>query len=315
VEQIEIRLFKKFSLCQSKADLDLSQSQKALELLGYLLLFRDQPHHRENLSEKLWGNLKIENRKAYLRKALWQLHAFLETTFGSNAVLQVIVDSEWLQMNLADSWLDVVEFEAAYSRVVSMRGSNLSPEDYTQLRTVVYDVYRGDLLEGWYQEWCIFERERYKEMLYQIINKLMAFCESNDDFKDGIEHGIALLRREPAHERTHRRLMRLYYLSGDRYAALRQFQECSRVLKKGFGVEPGIRTQQLRHYIENEEHTLVTSKFPDVALGEKSGSMAEVIAALGHITQKIKDQTNRQSVLLQQVETLVTELHHTETDK
>ena len=35
-------------------------------------------------------------------------------------------------------------------------------------------LYRGDLLTGWYQDWCLIERERYQCMFVSLLDKLMA---------------------------------------------------------------------------------------------------------------------------------------------
>ena len=37
-------------------------------------------------------------------------------------------------------------------------------------------VYRGDLLEGCYQDWCLFERERLQNAYLAMLDKLMVRC-------------------------------------------------------------------------------------------------------------------------------------------
>jgi DNA-binding SARP family transcriptional activator len=55
--------------------------------------------------------------------------------------------------------------------------------------------------------------------------------EVDGDYPRALRHGTARLRSETAHERTHRRMMRLYHRLGDRTAALRQYQSCGRMSK------------------------------------------------------------------------------------
>jgi DNA-binding SARP family transcriptional activator len=54
-----------------------------------------------------------------------------------------------------------------------------------------------------------------------------------------------------AHERIHRRLMRLYYLAGDRTAALRQYERCVTLLREELGVDPSERTVALYRQIRS----------------------------------------------------------------
>ena len=49
---------------------------------------------------------------------------------------------------------------------------------------------------------------------------------------------MQLLRTDCTHDRTHRQLMQLYALTGDRSMALRQFEQCRAALAQEFGVPP-----------------------------------------------------------------------------
>jgi hypothetical protein len=40
-------------------------------------------------------------------------------------------------------------------------------EAQAQLLKDAVNLYCGDLLEGWYQDWCLFERERLQSILPQ----------------------------------------------------------------------------------------------------------------------------------------------------
>jgi hypothetical protein len=61
----------------------------------------------------------------------------------------------------------------------------------------------------------------------------------------GIAHGMEILRYNNARERTHLRLMRLHYCSGDRASALRQYERCAAVLEDEFGAAPAQSTVAL----------------------------------------------------------------------
>ena len=45
---------------------------KSMELLGYLLLFPNRPHHRETLANQLWSGDSSVNSKKHLRYVIWQ---------------------------------------------------------------------------------------------------------------------------------------------------------------------------------------------------------------------------------------------------
>jgi two-component SAPR family response regulator len=116
-------------------------------------------------------------------------------------------------------------------------------------------LYRGSLLENWYQDWCIIDRERFQNMYVAMLGKIMLHCQSVGAYTEGIDYGHTLLSIDDANEQTYRRLMRLYYLDGDRTTALRQYQRCEAILRSEFQVKPSYRTALLYELIrEGRSH-------------------------------------------------------------
>jgi hypothetical protein len=142
---------------------------------------------------------------------LWQLRNTLDATKNealSDRVL--LVDPEWVQIKPeADLGLDVALFEQAFSRTQGVRGRELDSQHVQILQSAV-DLYRGGLQESWYQDWYLYEREHFQHMYLIMLDKLMGYCEAHCACETGLTYGALILRCEKAHERTHRRLMRLY---------------------------------------------------------------------------------------------------------
>jgi DNA-binding SARP family transcriptional activator len=246
MSQLNVRLFGKFSLLQNDCELECIQSAKAKELFCYLLLHRDQPHSREILATVLWGECTTAQSKKYLRQTLWQLQQALRLVSPLNGQSEFLqVDTECVRLELgADLWLDVGIFEQAFRPVQGVAGERLDERRASELRKAVA-LYQGCLLEGWYQDWCLYHRERLENNYLTMLDKLMAYSEVHRDYEAGIAFGERLLYQDRARERSYYRLMRLHYLAGDRAGALRQYQRCKAALKEELGVEPGKRTVEL----------------------------------------------------------------------
>lgn len=303
MSQPKIHLFKKFSVQADGQEITYLRSQKVQELFCYLLIYQSQAHHRAVLADQLWGTMKIGNTKTYLRKALWQLQVSLNLVSERLAEKILRIDSEWLRIDLRDScWMDISHFEWAHKQVKGIRGSDLDHRQYLDLKSAV-DLYEGDLLIGWYQDWCIFERERYKEMLLEMVNKLMGYCEANHDFETGIEYGDMLLRFDRAHERTHRRLMRIHYLSGNRAMALRQFEKCKQALKEELSVEPSRVTYQLFAQIRDEEEKLLAEPVA-ATKPDSTQSLLSVVESLSRIKKRLAKQVSDQKKLFAEIQAL-----------
>ena len=161
----------------------------------------------------------------------------------------LLVEPEWIRINpRANVWLDVAIFEDAFTMVRGLPGDVMDTEQARALNLVV-QLYGGDLLEGWYQDWCIFERERLQSIYIALLDKLMGYFEAHGYYEDGILYGSRILGFDRARERTHRSLIRLHYLADDRTGAIRQYQRCVQALEEELGVKPAKRTEELHALI------------------------------------------------------------------
>lgn len=254
MSKLYIRLFGKLTIAARPQPATILEGAKVQELFSYLLLYRDRPHAREALATLLWCDASATQSKSYLRKTLWQLQSELER-FVVEADLPYLlqVDGEWVQLNTNRlAWLDVAQFEHAFEQVRDTPGQTWDEQTARCVATAV-SLYRSDLLEGCYQEWCLFERERLQRIYLILLEKLMHYCEAQGQYETGIGYGSRVLRLDLARENTHRSLMRLHYLAGNRSEALRQYNRCVAILRDELGVAPGRRTKALYEQLVAEE--------------------------------------------------------------
>jgi DNA-binding SARP family transcriptional activator len=249
VASFQVRLFGKFNAHRDQQELDCFPSAKAKELFCYLLLHRDRPHPRETLATLFWGECTPEQTRKYLRQTLWQLQHALQELSGRDCPDVMRVEKGSVRLDTgSDFWLDVTEFEQAFQPVKGIAGEQMDMVCAGALRKAV-SLYEGSLLEGWYQDWCLYHRERLENTYLAMLDKLMAYCEIHEEYEAGISYGENLLLQDRARERTYCRLMRMRYFTGDRAGALREFQRCEVALKEELGVAPAKQTLELREQI------------------------------------------------------------------
>jgi DNA-binding SARP family transcriptional activator len=253
-------------------------SGKLEELFCFLLLHRQRMTSRETLAALLWGETTTAQSKKYLRDALWKLQEKLSLAQEETPVL--LVSPECVRLHpRVDVWTDVTEFETAFAQVEGVPGAALPPEQAQGLQRAA-ELYRGELLEGWYQDWCLCERVRLQEIYQKILHKLMNWCEAKGQYEQGLHYGDALLRHDAAQERAHRAMMRLRYLAGDRTGAMRQYERCAALLHQELGVKPARRTADLYEQIRADqmEHLLPSAPAPVVAPVPAASQMANLLA-------------------------------------
>ena len=294
MSRLHVRLFGK--LCVSRDDhvVDGLTSCKVQGLLCYLLLHRDRLHSREALAGLLWADCSTAQSKKYLRQALWQLQAALSPHGRPSDVRTLLVESDSVRLNPgAGIWLDIEVFEQAFELTRGVPSDQLDATQAGTLRDAA-DMYQGHLLEGWYHDWCLSERERLQDMYLAMLDKLMDYCGAHRDYESAMAYGARILRCDRARECTHQRLMRLQYVAGDRAGALRQYQRCVAALDEELGVEPSEATRAL--YDDIRVGRLGSAPVAKGANGPAGGPLEDVLsrlkqldASLARLQQQVRE--------------------------
>ena len=307
MNELTIGLFGAFDVRYAGQPVTGLDARKAQEMLAFLLLQRSRAHSREYLAEMLWGQRAPAQSKKYLRQTLWQVQSALAGN-GLAGSSPLLVDGEWVRVNESSQLeLDVALFETAYDQAQGVPGRGLDEPRAASLRQAVA-IYRGDLLPGCYEDWCIFERERLQNMYLAMLDKLIDCCQQHGQYEVGLGYGEMILRYDRARERTHRRMMRLFYLAGDRTSALRQYDRCAEALARELDVSPSRSTALLAEQIRSEQlpardPTLTVAANPPAQSSDEV--LTDVLQRL-HQTQKVLAVAHRQVQLdIQRVENLL----------
>ncbi len=188
-------------------------TRKALSLFAYLVLHSDVPRSREELATLFWGDTDDTRSRRSLATALWRIRQLL----AQDDLL--LADSVTVQFNPdRRCWIDVNEFSACLH----------APVRIENLQRAV-DLYRGDLLEGFYDDWCLEHRFRFEAMYLDALCQLIESSEAGGDFKAMLAYAEKALARDPLQENLYLAAMRAYCALGDRTSARRQWIACCRV--------------------------------------------------------------------------------------
>jgi WD40 repeat protein/DNA-binding SARP family transcriptional activator len=224
------------------------RSARLQALLAYLALEAVRPHTREALAALFWPDESDQVAKQNLRQALYQLRQLL----GEQAEPFLLVTRDTVQFNPAGSCaLDV----SAFMRYLK----------HGQLQEAA-ELYQGELLaqltsgSDSFEEWLVLRREQLHILAVDALHQLAEQALAGAENAQAQLYARRQLALEPWREQAHRQLMLALARSGDRSAALAQYETCRRVLADELGVEPEretsalyeqIRANQLR--IENVE--------------------------------------------------------------
>ena len=187
---------------------------------------------------------------ADLRHALANLRKAIADATAQPPFL--LITQTTLQFNLAsDATVDVVEFMALLND-----GQALTPAD----RQAALALRHGPFLDGFslsgspqFEEWMVVTAEQVAHLARQASARLADECEEHGDFAQATVWTRRQLALEPWNEEVHQRLIRQLAQSGQRSAALHQYEICRRMLANELGVEPQPATQALVAAIRDGE--------------------------------------------------------------
>ena len=224
------------ALAQDGVPIPGLKSSKGQALLCYLAVSGKQVT-RSTLAGMLWMDMPESQARMNLRKALNRLKPLCT---------HLLIDRETLAFDYSSPhWLDVKEFETATA----------DQADFQRLQ-YAESLYHGDFLIGaeydampLFSDWVLNQRARLRESAVICLQTLIRHFTNLRDYPAAIHYVRRLLSIENWSEEAHCELMRLLYLSGQRSAAIKQYDLCRRILKDELGVEPSPATFDLYRHI------------------------------------------------------------------
>lgn len=291
---LRVYLFGCPRICRDGAETSQATTRPAFALLSYLLLNGRRMHPREAVAERIWGDTAEEKARGALRTTLWRLRGELEPEgIARGAVLRAERSGE-IGLNWESGlWCDACAFEAAVAPNALEPGRPISGAAAARLEEAV-DLYLGDLMEGYYANWIIAERERLNHLYGAALVALLGEARRTGAWSTAIALGRRILAADPLRESVHREVIRCHMALGQRTEALKQFALCAEVLRRELGVAPMPETLALQAELLSAESGPAPRR-PESrreitdALGAVETAMRQLAAAHA----RLKDQERR----------------------
>ena len=223
------------------------RTHKTGALLAYLAFYRDQRQAREMLVDLLWPESDATRGPRSLSTALASLRRQLDPPGVPRGTL-LQADRFSVQLNPAAVTTDVAEFEAALLAAEQARNET----ERRQFLQTAMDLYRGELLPGYYQEWVLPEQRQLNELFFQAAQALIQHLERVGDWEPALEVSRRAVGIDPWREEGQEGLMRLLVAAGKPSAALQQYREWERILREELGTTPPDTTRQQAQEIESQ---------------------------------------------------------------
>ncbi len=224
--RIRLYLLDGFALHHDSSQVSVPESGQRLVAL---LALKQTRLPRAFVAGMLWPEASERQAHACLRTAVWRLQRLCPGLLAASAS----------ELGLPpEVVVDVREFVRNATRLLSRPIQAGSPD-------LDWPVSVGELLPGWYDDWVLFERERMRQLHLHILEAVADALSASGRFGTALEAALRALQIDPLRESAHRLVMEIHLAEGNIWEALRQYQECSRLLWEELQVAPSGRMREL----------------------------------------------------------------------
>lgn len=227
-------------------------------LLSYLAIEADRPHTRIYLAYMLWPDQPEAQALNNLRQTLTRLRQALSKASENGVALSITTRT--LQLNSHAIALDVQQFRQLLAECKTHPHSNIEQcgDCIPKLERAV-KLYKGEFLQGLslrhsqpFTEWASYVREELHQQMIFALQTLAQHHESRGAYTEARAVLARLLAMEPWQEEAHLQLIRVFAKSGQRTAAILQYETCRRVLQEELGIAPSTEINALYEQIRND---------------------------------------------------------------
>ena len=206
-----------------------------------LLSLSDAPLARHYAAGALWGDSTERHALASLRSALWKLR--------DNGLELIEHVGDTLRLS---GQVDVDVRRATHLARDLMRG-----RFEEQALGLLEPPLLSELLPGWYDDWVLVERERYRQLSLHAFELLCEHLTEQSRFGPAVLAGLAAVSREPLRESGYRALMKAYLAEGNVCEAMRSYDQYTLIAARELGIGPSPQMRALLDRVAQHREPVV----------------------------------------------------------
>jgi DNA-binding SARP family transcriptional activator len=230
IPMLALSLINDFELrCDGKLIPTLPSAQR---LICFLAL-HNKPLRRSYVGSALWLESSEARAKASLRSSLWRVPT-------PSGVAVVKASKTHMLLNPAIE----VDLHSVIARVHAVLDGNAADRDVVGAARELCAI-GADILPGWYDDWVIMERERFRQLRLHALDQIGEHLLQTGRYADASQVGLSCVKIEPLRETAHRLLVRIHLREGNMAEAIRQYRHFASMLRDELGVPPSAAMREL----------------------------------------------------------------------
>jgi DNA-binding SARP family transcriptional activator len=223
---------------------DAWTTRRARDIFCFIASRRHRRASKDTLIDIFWGETDFEAvmrnfhpTVSHIRKALNR-----NEPFKQNFLLYR--EGDYLLNPELAFYLDTEEFDCMVAKGESARRAGAHECALAHYEEAL-KLYRGEFMQGSYDEWVEEQRTYYRAQYLQLLEALIFAAQTAAEWLRALQLTQQVLREDPFREDIHCVVMRAHAAQGNRSAVKEQYNTLHKLLRDELGIEPAGETQKL----------------------------------------------------------------------
>jgi ATP/maltotriose-dependent transcriptional regulator MalT len=219
-------------------------TRRARDILCFIASRRHRRVSKDTIIDTFWGEADFGSVEKNFHPTISHIRKALNSNQPLKQNFLLYRDGDY-QLNPEFSYrIDTEEFDRLVTEGDAARRSR-DPEAFAKAYESAAALYRGEFMQGDYDEWVEEQRSYYREQYLRLLEILAQTAQKAGDWSRSLSLAQQILREDPFREDVHCHCMRAHAAQGNRVAVREQYEALRKLLRKELGVEPAAETQRV----------------------------------------------------------------------
>ena len=223
---------------------DAWTTKRARDILCFIASRRHRRASKDTIIDTFWGEADFEAVEKNFHPTVSHIRKALNSNQPLKQNFLLYRDGDYMLNPEFSYRIDTEEFDRLLTEGEAARRAR-QQEAYVAAYEQAIALYRGEFMQGSYDDWVEEQRSYYSEQYLRMLETLAATAQKAEEWPRSIDLAQSILRADPFREDVHCMLMRAHAALGLRAAVREQYETLRRLLRKELGVEPAAETQRI----------------------------------------------------------------------
>ncbi len=219
-------------------------TRRARDILCFIASRRHRRASKDTLIDIFWGEADLDTVTRNFHPTISHIRKALNSNQPLKQNFLLYREGDYLLNPEFTYQIDTEEFDRLVSDGEAARRRD-EPDRALECYETALELYRGEFMQGSYEEWVEEQRSYYREQYLHLLEALVLTAQKGTEWLRSLQLAQLILHEDPFREDIHCLVMRAHAAQGNRSAVKEQYETLCKLLRKELGVEPALETQTL----------------------------------------------------------------------